>query len=508
MIITNNRADWRKLAYLFLTGENGQGLVECVVILAVISLATTLGLCSVGKSTNNDITELQGGMDPNASEVVFQTEDGERISRGFYSSYNPIVIPEVPDKEGTSGKYWSLDGETIATEEEIRSAMTSGRQIVLSPIYAVNLTVTGSGFKIAGFEDDPDGSIVRTNLSREVIIGKTYTLTYCSDELFLYWKDGLEHIVSTNQNNYSFALATNKTLVAVSKLDDNSVEVYFTGASNQVYSTHNYAKETIDNTTIDIPVQVPTHIGRTFVGWKVPGYENPMTGQALKDAIKMAVKNATGASINVKAEFKAPDETIPVTIIVDGNTVETIAASIGLYSYKLNTQENVKWYYVDENNEMLISESKLVYYQVTDKDTAITLKAVTSDEASAPLAVIERFYSEKTASGEYKIYIIGLTSVPQGFTGVERGILYSTTPKDEESLVRENINNGVIASSTSGGAGSYNQTFTMKEKNLDRVLYIRAYVSYTDAQGEHVAYSDVMSGSYNSQLISQNSGTP
>ena len=119
-----------------LADESGQGLVEYVIIMGLVALATTFGLSSVGKGTDNTFTEIQSGYS-DSHEVVFQDENGERISRRFYSSYDPIVMPQAPEKDNATFLGWSLDGENVATEDEIKAkiADNSGR-VVVTPIYA------------------------------------------------------------------------------------------------------------------------------------------------------------------------------------------------------------------------------------------------------------------------------------------------------------------------------------------------------------------------------------
>ena len=122
--------------YLLLTDESGQGLVEYTFLLGLIALATTFGLTSVGKSTDNSLTEVQGGFS-DSHEVVFQDENGEQISKRFYGTYDPIVFPKTPKKAQSPFVGWSLDGENKSSEEDIHEAIASeSKKLTLTPLYS------------------------------------------------------------------------------------------------------------------------------------------------------------------------------------------------------------------------------------------------------------------------------------------------------------------------------------------------------------------------------------
>ena len=536
MIITNNRADWRKLAYLFLTEENGQGLVEYVVIFAVISLATTLGLTSVGKSTNNDITELQGGMDPEASEVVFETEDGERISRGFYSSYNPIVIPEVPDKAGTSGKYWSLDGETIATESSIRAAVASGERVTLTPVYTVTLIVDGDAFTISGLGDEFSG--IQTHIETPVIIGKVYTIEYCGDRDFCYWRQEQSgeygRIVSTTRS-YSLSLATDLTLSGVA-VDDNVSQVVFVNSHNWIVSAQSFeqAEEGLVADDIIVP-NAPNYLGREFNGWSINGSNNVYETVAaagektIQEMILTEIIESHTSSIIVKAEYKAPGSVTIQIIPIDehgqrifglsGSDENGVIHRTGTVGYNSITVQNselassdtqyyIQYWLARENDsyDNALSTFNNVKYRIISEDTVtIYLVLGTTQGSQVPTAAIQSFYADITEAGVKRIIFISNYNAPEGYEVVERGafrVANNNTPITVDNYASQGA---AKKSDTDTGTGTYTLTNNLNSSSSQTsTWYFRAYMIYITPEGEsEIVYSPTLSGSWDSLMAAQ-----
>ena len=492
----------------------------------MLSLATTLGLTSLGKSTNDEITELQGGMDPDASEVVFETEDGERISRGFYSSYNPIVIPEVPDKAGTSGKYWSLDGETIATESSIRTAATSGERLVLSPIYTVTLTVDGEAFTISGLGEEFSG--IQTHISTEVIIGKYYTISFCGDSNFHYWKmcDArltYDRLLSTNPV-YEFKTATDLHIVASSQRQ-NMTEVCFLSSEN-IYESSDYTVNNATSDLIALPSGRPNYSGRIFDGWTINGsglYSEEEIGVELANRLN---SEAPSSLYLVRAHFVVITTPIDVTInfaTIEGNRVasivgDSVTITLSGTGYKTITLADSEipegysvWYWLIGNysvgssieNVDRTSYSKTTRINIISSTRPTTFTVVVGEEEIEPVATaaIQPLVKYED-NGIKKMACVNVYFVPSGNSVVEKGVFYTTDPTLVEFLNVEEFASyeGIKrARSTKADLGTVTLTKTMKtDEDLAATWYLRSYIVYQANGVSYVAYSSVHSGNYDS----------
>ena len=89
--------------------------------------------------------------------------------------------------------------------------------------------------------------------------------------------------------------------------------------------------------------------------------------------------------------------------------------------------------------------------------------------------------------------------VPSGYTVQEAGFVrsyesYYASHPEELVMGLENVKKHISGMTDSAGIYTMNINMT----NLDRVMYVRAFLTFTDGQGNVITiYSDMSQGSYN-----------
>jgi mRNA-degrading endonuclease HigB of HigAB toxin-antitoxin module len=122
----------------------------------------------------------------------------------------------------------------------------------------------------------------------------------------------------------------------------------------------------------------------------------------------------------------------------------------------------------------------------------------TTTVTQSPIVTMTDTYAF-TDSGKNKIAFQMTRSVPEGYTVIKYGALYSTDELNESQMVvaNENVKRTVKdVTPLNNGIYTLNLVVTNKESNT---YYVRGYVTYTDSNGnEYTVYTAITNASYDS----------
>jgi hypothetical protein len=394
----------------------------------------------------------------------------------------------------------------------------------------VNLTVSASKFKITGFDNDPNGEIERTHLSRDAVISKEYEVTYCGDETFLYWENG-QHMVMSRMRSFKLKIATDMYLHAVTTDTTTSKEISFVNSTDQLLFADFFSTTGTTADMIKVPM-TPTNPGGKFDGWTINDeglYSSDIVGEKLVELLR----DSSETNFVVRAHFDVPAVPVNITIkfvtVNDGkvsevlsNTAEAVG-KVGFNSITLADEAIPSGYYLqywlygdfakDANilNQDKQSTTNTVKIRLTSTDP-VTMTVVVSDQQGLqePVAAIQEMVSFEENSVQ-KIRMVGIYNRPDdGYEITEKGIFFTSDPNSVQYMNLENYAGHGITFARSKKADTSSLTIVKKlltDEEKNATWFCRSFMTYTFEGKTYTVYSGVKSGTYKSLLpIQQQNG--
>lgn len=191
----------------------------------------------------------------------------------------------------------------------------------------------------------------------------------------------------------------------------------------------------------EISALEPYQLGYIFKGWAIKGTTTKLEDEAAIWSAISAKKNAT--LVPIFEEVKEADiVNYTVTYSVDGSIteMETEIKAMGTHMTLMAEPEDenaVFQYWVsvdDKGNESILSYSESYTFLVTQD---ITIKAVYGEaEATVkPTIGITGQYEIKNGDDVVKVAFAATRDIPEGYTLVEHGMLYTRDNTDEATFV-------------------------------------------------------------------------
>ena len=368
------------------------------------------------------------------------------------------------------------------------------------------LHVIGNTYKVN------DGELQTSRNDFDIAIGAKTKLEYLGDD-FLYWVNIAGNIVSTDPT-YNFVMVgetTIRLITSQNEEENESVYVVFLNAYNQVLSEGRALD--VEEVEQYFPKIDPSKIGATFVKWVFQDTEDEATADAIFGKASSTANvvvtvvplydtsDAGTYTLNVK--YKNGGTTGDVEgytglEIVGGNS-KTINVSDIAEAAGLSVEDFSFWSF---DGETPVSFDATSYMVVAANGETINLVAVFgSDTEPEPTVLIDRMWRAEE-NGKYKIKTKMSWFVPEGCEVQKCGFVYTTNDQfsTDEKLRLDTGETAVKAHPTGMTIPSGIYTFNGNVgTNADKVLYIRAFVSYTDSEGSvFTIYTDIYSGSYSS----------
>lgn len=444
-----------------------------------------------------------------ATPVGNVTAQGDDEQQGAFKERTKVTV-SVENVGGYAFLGWFNGDELVSSDLTYEFEMptsANGEAYDLTAKFSVNstnysLTVTADTFTVKNVDVpsayynnfEQEGTFMQT-----VPGGTKFQVKYTGDKQFLYWRNDSDKIVSTNKE-YTFELVSNTKLEAVvRKANSQNSMVYFVSQYEQVLSAFN-VNQTVTEAAIVVPT-APVMPGYTFNGWLINGDETPVYApDQVPAAVVAAVQSAPGTPIKVTPKFTRDAAEVTITYVVDGRTNTSPITEAGWYS---STAAEVGaatgkpfMYWTDEAGNILSYNTKLVFY-ASGTQSAKYIAVYGDDEVVYDSTRFiynlsaERQVIGSVVNGKYVANVVSIHALPEDYTVVEFGTIFTTNSTIGESGPGFNLDTaGKSANTTAKIVDAY--TFTASIGNVGTKVYFRGYVVYKDANNvEQVAYSDM-----------------
>ena len=446
-----------------------------------------------------------------------------------YPEGEDVTVTATPTSVNYVFIGWYENGTLVSNSARYTFTVTAKRNLVAkfaessAPSANVNLTVSATKFTITGFDNDPDGTVERTHLSRDAVIGQSYTLTYRGTEDFLYWENA-QHRIMSRTESFTFAIATDTNIHAVVSNTTGSKEISFVNISDQVLFADYFRTSGTTTEMIKVP-NAPSYAGAEFAGWSING-EGAYSKDEVAGVLVDRLSSSDDKNFVVKTVYNIPTEKVTINIqlvTVSDGKVATIVGNTsaeGKVGYNsINLEDSAipdgmnlhYWLYGALDVGSTVSEldklstTNTVKLRLISTDP-IALTVVIGSESSeiAPTAAIQTITSV-VDNGVKKLRCVASFAVPEeiinsdSYRTIETGILRigGATNAQYLNLDQYQEHGAYIFKSNilSQGTMTYNSKMDTDEK-LDTVWYYRAYMTYEYNGVIHTVYSSIQSMQY------------
>ena len=435
--------------------------------------------------------------------VSVSSQVGQVAGGGYYPAGDPVTVTAF-QASGYSFVGWYVGEERVSTDRVYTFRPDS--DVALVAVYestaSFNLKVTGNQYLLDDVEQ-------YSTITRQFPANTQHTLVYTGNDRFLYWVNASDNIVSTNPT-YKFTLVSNTELTAVSAAaeggsgDPAKVTVAFLNAYSQVIRTGS-AEDEFDLEDL-FPSSYPSKMGYTCTGWEIKE-----TGAEASIANILALAEPSNPIYHIQPKYVRDQGSYNLNVyLVQSGTptlVKTLNAAIGnkIIVTKANVAawgnvaaDDIGYWSLDNQSIATYANQYTALYATASE---YNLYAVVAEvEPEAVVSITQQFAA--TSGSKYKISTTMKYFVPSNCTLVESGFVYGTSTAQfggeggEAKLVLDAAKTYKHLSSVKDKSGTY--TFNGTISKATTVLYIRAFLTYVDANGQaQTIYSPMYAKSYN-----------
>ena len=419
---------------------------------------------------------------------------------------------EVTVTAGAANGYsfvgWHKDsaaGELVSTDAEYSFKIAEDMKLVA--VYQSagtgELHIIGSKYEV------DDSGPQESSADFDKPVGKQVVLTYTGTD-FLYWVNISGNIISTSEE-YVFTMVGETTIRLVTSRDlesRESVYVVFLNAYDQVLSAQRILDE--ESAELAFPKTIPSKMGVTFEKWVFEGTDEEATPESI--AARIASGNPV---VKIVPKYSDPADSYTLTVKVkNGGTLSDVEGYTELVIpagqpktikvsdiAKAAGLEEANFSFWSLDGETADSFNKTEYTVIASKDQNITLVAVFGEAVDEePTVAITQMYRDYV-DNKYKVCVTMRYFVPEGYTVHESGFIFTgnaanVTDPDAYVIGAPGANKHI--SNMTSNSAIYTANLSTGT-NPDKTIYLKAFVIYTDDQGEmHTIYTDLRQGSYNS----------
>ena len=406
--------------------------------------------------------------------------------QGNYLPNENVTVEAVNNVDGYKFEGWykcvnnEPTGEVLSTNEVYTFKMPDNDYSLIA-VYKTEklyeLSITGYKFKV-------DGLTKRNKYLGSYPAGTSVTIEYTGPDELVYWSNGVRKL--STSNTYTVQITGNLSIEAITVSDE--YEYVFISAYDQVLKMDTYDQEATDF-KITSP-KAPFKTGGTFDGWQIDGKQDKYDGNNIGQAIINYIKTSPSSMIiYVKPVYKAIEGQSTLTVEYGGNTTYYTYNAEGFYDVTAPETGNKFLYW--KLNENIISYNKTCRFFLRVGDN-ITATAVYGDAIveSKPISYLSRYYLRD----EEAITFVYINNVPEGYTTVSRGVLYSTNPSlnDESLLVCDSTDStmSIREDMETSKNSSYSFTKTKLTNKTDPVI-IRGFVKASKNGVIYTFYSPI-----------------
>ncbi len=414
---------------------------------------------------------------PATYTVVFEDWDGEVLDSQIVGYGEDAVAPATPERDGYNFLRWK---GTFTNVKENLTITAVYSKIVTE----VSLAVSANGGYVHISYSGAENYNLRTGATKVYPYGDTVTLK--ADDRngayrFLYWTNANGTILSTD-TTYSFTLLSKSTVKAV--FAENDIGVYFV-------SFVDLSKAVVQSEWAEAGALVTppaesalgSYYGQVFDGWDSDAYQN------VQDNLIVNASYIVDPSIRYTVTADSAAATVEPS--QEGNNAFAYleVATVSVDTSKLADGTYFKGWSLD--GETIVSYAPTYKFIVTGN---VTVYLITTDDPNfVRPAVVTLAGAEYEESGATRLSLTSNYEVPNVYTMVEIGIVFTRQAQYSDQLLVENVDGTNVrkSSSTTGlpFTGACNMTASTTQD-----MYARGYVTYRTAGGDlETVYSDMYS---------------
>ena len=418
------------------------------------------------------------------------TEDGRKLTAEVKDSlparFGSEASLDAPLIAGYNFIGWFLTDEAgNAVGESIGASrhcvFTCDADTMLAAVYrkigSAELTINGgSNFSINGVKKTNE--VVRT-----YPLGSRLTVV-CNVEGFEYWKNSAGQIVS-REASYTFTVSGRETVSAViNRVTGEQATVVFESRYGQVMARNQYTAGGIMSRE---PV-LPFLYGYDAIGWDYNGDGEYDAGDTFAAALARAFENENNR-VTILPVYRLRSKTYTITVVngsgsgeYEQNAIVTLKAAAAGPGEKFSHWE-------DSRGRILSYKESYKFY--ASEDAVITAVYVTDTAAVEAVGTTEIVSVVKDEVGK-KLTFVSMSTVPDGCAIVKAGVIATSN----EAIANGTFNDTTAAyvRGSAWDGSTYRYSWTKGSVNAGDTWYVRAYLVYTDAEGNtHTVYGSMVS---------------
>ncbi len=487
--------------YSFEAQESAEPGEEIAVELNVESASTLVdGLIVYGLSYDNSLAEFNGF--DSYGELVTSSLTGttsvNNSSKTINLGYSPAIVPNgticilkfkiKADAEPGSELTISMSASASKNRQPVSGIVVAPtcKINIKEPVVKETRRITISNFKgytvsINGHEDSYTSELID-----EIAFDSHVIVTAVDTTDFAYWRNSANVIVSrTPVLDFYVAVAETYTAVYNTKAP-NKVTVIFESPFSQVMKRVQVTAEGAE--ALNLP-PVPVRYGYVPVGWE---YDNAQL-KALAEE-KLSTEDTSDDVIVVKAVYTKKDDVW--VIEVNGGTGSGEYADEEYVTAVANEPASgLKFSHWENSDGSILSyRSSYKFYAMCDMTISAVYVSESVDVARAGVASIIKINKD---TENRTISFASFANVPDDFILKQAGIV--ATSDNTVGTDPDRFNIGTAAFNRYQAATSTILRYLWTKTNVgSETWYVRAYLVYTDDQGNTItAYSDIVSANLN-----------
>ncbi len=317
------------------------------------------------------------------------------------------------------------------------------------------------------------------------------------DDGFQYWVNDSGKILSRSQS-YTFTVTGPVSISAAFSSTGGMAALIFESAYGQVMARG----ELPEGGSMSIP-SVPVKNGYIPVGWFYNGENNAAVEVKDADSVTEAIRyglTLADKTVIIKPVYSLNENssyTITVTGGTGGGTYQQNAVVTARPNAAPADQKFSHW--VRVSDDVILSYNAVFsFYAETDIDIEAVFVETDTPVDAVGTAFIVRTFKTVVNETSKKLSFVSMSTVPEGCTIVKSGVV-ATNNSDIGGSADDfkDTAAGVLVRGDAWDGRAYRYTWTKKDVHAGDTWYVRAYLVYTDANGDlHTVYGDIVSLSY------------
>ena len=412
------------------------------------------------------------------------------LTGGGVYEYGKTATLTAPQIVGYSfvGWYEKVSDSVFSTSNTYSHTVDGPINLIAKykPIAQVKVEINGGagGFTI-------NGKNYSNTKVQEYMLGTRITVV-SNDPNFSFWRNSYGMVVSRSKE-YTFTVTGTDIIQVVSNnvMEDN-VTIVFESAYNQIIASDQIDRsETIDEPTL------PPYNGNTALGWDYNCDGVYDDNDTLEAAVELAFANDAHAIV-IRPVYKLNDNTYYITVnggaVTKGtpnddgtftqNTVISVTADEPVTGQKFSHWRDGAYTVVSYNK---------TYSFFADRNLTLYAVYVDEDEQVDAVGTTEIIDMSKDTENN-KLIFVSLSTVPEGCKIDKAGVIATNDANVAASPDTFNVERSTFVRGDAWNGTEYRFTWTKSKVYAGETWYVRAYLVYTDKDGNtHEMFGDIVS---------------